>query len=626
LNPSAEPAAALGTPYWRIEEPDKVTGIRELVARMWMASRPVAAIVREAAPWPALIIVVAQLASAAGTAAIILLLNDLLSALLDPGADFERLSAAWPTLLLLTAVFAARIGCDALAAIEKAKIGPKVRRRAEERLLDATLSVQLASYDNPAFYDQLQRARDRGVLHLETAVETMVQSMAAFLTVAGAFVGLALLHPLLPALMLCVALPAAWGAVAGARTQYEGMSRTVALDRQTDMYRELATCRSAAPEIRANQVQSFLRDRFGQSAKAVEDYVVGVRTREAKIVALGGALSALALIAAFLLLGLMIRSGAIALAAAGAAAVAMRSASASLGQLATSSHELFRKALYISDYQRFLDLASGQAAPPARSPAPASPRLIEIRDLSFRYPGEDSPWVLRDVSLAIRAGQTVALVGENGSGKTTLAKLIAGLYEPSQGSICWDGLDLRTLDPDSVADRISMVLQQPVKWPHSARSNVEIGRHSAGADITKLERVAGESGASDVIGSLPQGWETLLSREFAGGRDLSAGQWQRLAVARGLYRDAPIVIWDEPTAPLDARSELAAYESLRRMGRDRTVILITHRLTSVQGADQIFFLQRGRLTEAGTHKELIEVNGDYAKLFALQASLFAAAI
>jgi ATP-binding cassette subfamily B protein len=626
LNAPTEPGAELGTPYWRIEA-DRVTGIRELAARMWMASRPVIAIVREAAPWSALIIVIAQLASAAGTAAIILLLSDLLSALLDPGADFARIYAAWPTLLLLAVVFTARIGCDALAAIEKAKLAPKVRRRAEERLLDATLSVQLASYDNPAFYDQLQRARDRGVLHLETAVETLVQSMAAFLTVAGALVGLALLHPILPALMLCVALPAAWGAVAGARTQYEGMSRTVALDRQTDMYRELATCRSAAPEIRANQVQSFLRDRFGQSAKAVEDYVVGVRTREAKIVALGGALSALALIAAFLLLGLMIRSGSIELAAAGAAAVAMRSASASLGQLATSSHELFQKALYISDYQRFLDLALRRSAPPARAPAPAFPKLIEIRDLSFRYPGEDNPWVLRDVSLTVRAGQTVALVGENGSGKTTLAKLIAGLYEPSEGSICWDGLDLRTFDPDSVADRISMVLQQPVKWPHSARSNVEIGRHvPGGADAAKLERVAGQSGASDVVGSLPQGWETLLSREFAGGRDLSAGQWQRLAVARGLYRDAPIVIWDEPTAPLDARSELAAYESLRRMGRDRTVILITHRLTSVQGADQIFFLQRGRLIEAGTHKELIDLNGEYAKLFALQASLFATAI
>jgi ATP-binding cassette subfamily B protein len=176
--------------------------------------------------------------------------------------------------------------------------------------------------------------------------------------------------------------------------------------------------------------------------------------------------------------------------------------------------------------------------------------------------------------------------------------------------------------PDSLADRVVMVLQDPIRWPRSARDNVRLGRHQReDPDSRVLLQSAEQARALEVIEGLPQGWETLLSRQFRGGQDLSGGQWQRLAVARGLYRDAPLVIWDEPTAPLDARAEHAVYESLRQLARARTVLLITHRLASVRNADRIYFLERGAVVEQGRHDELMALDGRYAELYRLQTKL-----
>ena len=247
---------------------------------------------------------------------------------------------------------------------------------------------------------------------------------------------------------------------------------------------------------------------------------------------------------------------------------------------------------------------------------------IELDRVGFHYAGRRDAPALQDVSLRIRPGETIALVGENGSGKTTLAKLLAGLYRPTAGHIRWDGIDTRTMDPASLADRVTMVLQHPVRWPRSARHNVRIGRHArADADGSALTWAARESRAQEVVDGLRDGWDTMLTRHFRGGVDLSGGQWQRLAVARGLYRDAPLVIWDEPTAPLDAKAEQAVYELLRGLARGRTVVLITHRLASVRDADRIVFLEKGRIVEQGRHEELLAAEGRYAQLYRLQTRL-----
>jgi ATP-binding cassette, subfamily B, bacterial len=615
--------AQVQMPYWRLDTEDaRDIGLNGLFARFGMAARPVAAIVRRSAPVAALTIIVAQIVGAAAVGAALILSSRVLAALLAEGSGFGRVEAALPSLLLLGLLLLVRIGIDAATGIARAHLTPKTRREAEQALFRATAHVDLASFDDPGFYDQLQRARDRGIFHIEGAVAALVATGTAALAVAAAAAALFVLHPLLPLLLLLAMAPDAFAALAAARLQYEGMPTTIALTRQSEMMTELATQRAAAPEIRANQAQGYVLAEHRRAATALQDHLIALGVREARILALGRLLSGLGLAATFVALGLMIRAQWLDLAVAGAAVIAIRSAGASLTSLVVTGHELLEKALYISDYQEFLDQAERRMPRPAGLPAPERPGRIELDRVGFRYPGSEGRPALADVSFTIEAGQTIALVGENGSGKTTLAKLIAGLYRPTSGAIRWDGVDLCDISPESLADRVAMVLQEPIRWPRSARDNVRLGRwERPDPDEAGLLAAARQSRAQEVVERLPEGWTTLLTRQFRGGHDLSAGQWQRLAVARGLYRDAPLVIWDEPTAPLDAKAEHAVYESLRRLARNRTVILITHRLGSVRNADRIFFLEAGRLIEQGSHEELLELEGRYAELYRLQLAL-----
>jgi ATP-binding cassette subfamily B protein len=615
--------APLRLPYWRLDyESGATPGTRGLAGRFAMATKPVTAILRRAAPVAVVTIVLAQVVGAAAVAWALILTSAILGTLLGGGSSFARVEAALPSLLLLGALLLLRIGLDAATAIARAHLTPKARREAEQALFRATAHVDLASFDDPGFYDQLQRARDRGILHIEGAIAALVSTGTATLAVGAAAAALFVLHPALPLLLLMAMAPDAWAALTSARIQYGGMPTTIALTRQAEMMSELATQRASAPEIRSNQAQVYVLAEHGRAAEALQDHLIALGVREAKVVAFGRLLSGIGLAATFLALGLMIRAQWLDLAVAGAAVIAIRSAGASLVGLVVAGHELLEKALYISDYQEFLDLAERRTPPNEGVAAPTRPGRIVLDKVSFRYPGSEGRLALEEVSLTIEAGETVALVGENGSGKTTLAKLVAGLYRPTAGGIRWDGIDLSEMSPESLADRVAMVLQEPIRWPRSARDNVRLGRwERSDPDEAALLAAARQSRAEEVIERLPQGWTTLLSRQFHGGHDLSAGQWQRLAVARGLYRDAPLVIWDEPTAPLDAKAEHAVYESLRRLARNRTVLLITHRLASVRNADRIFFLEGGALVEQGTHDELLALDGRYAELYRLQVSL-----
>lgn len=213
----------------------------------------------------------------------------------------------------------------------------------------------------------------------------------------------------------------------------------------------------------------------------------------------------------------------------------------------------------------------------------------------------------------------IALVGENGSGKTTLAKLLAGLYRPDAGTIRWDETDLAGIDGEALRQRISVIAQDHTRWPLTVRENIVMGRP---ADTDRLADAVAAAGADAVVGELPAGYDALLDRRFRGGHDLSGGQWQRIAAARGFYRDADLVIFDEPTSALDARAEHALFERIRHHAAGRTVVLITHRLASVRFADRIYVLDHGRVVEHGSHAELLRLEGLYADLYRLQASAY----
>jgi ABC-type multidrug transport system fused ATPase/permease subunit len=272
-------------------------------------------------------------------------------------------------------------------------------------------------------------------------------------------------------------------------------------------------------------------------------------------------------------------------------------------------------------------IASSSGSCPKRNerrptaPAPAGFRRLEVDNVTFAYPTGTEPALL-DVSLEVRAGEVVALVGENGSGKTTLAKLLARLYTPGARTIRWDGTDVASVDPDALRLGVAVIFQDFLRFHLPARDNVGLGRHEAMADLERIVEAAARADADAFLRELRSGYDTMLGPEFLGGTDLSVGQWQRLALARAFFRDAPFIVLDEPTASLDARAEHELFEKLRTLLSGRTVLLISHRFSSVRSADRIYVLQSGRIVEEGTHDELMSENGVYAELFTLQAAAY----
>jgi len=285
---------------------------------------------------------------------------------------------------------------------------------------------------------------------------------------------------------------------------------------------------------------------------------------------------------------------------------------------------LYEDALFMSNLFAFLEIPTGGEAPRGRpvSPPPG-PQTIELRGVSFRYPGQ-ADWALREVSLTLAPGETLGLVGENGAGKSTLVKLLLRLYDPTEGEIRYGGVDLRDLAPEELRRRVGAVFQDFVRYQFSAAENIGLGSPEHLADRGRIEEAARRAGAAQLVEGLPQGYETVLGGWFEQGHELSAGQWQKLAVARAFMRDqADLLILDEPTASIDAEAEHELFLRFRELAADRTAIVISHRFSTVRIADRIAVLRGGRLVELGTHRELLARDARYAHLFRLQAAGYA---
>jgi len=278
------------------------------------------------------------------------------------------------------------------------------------------------------------------------------------------------------------------------------------------------------------------------------------------------------------------------------------------------------QALYLDDLFSFFEITP-EIAPPANAlpvPQPIA-RGFAFENVGFRYPDAER-WALRALDFELRAGEVLALVGENGAGKTTLVKLLARLYDPDEGRILLDGRDLRDYDLDDLRANIGVIFQDFVRYHLTARENIGVGQIDAMDDMPRIRDSAHRALADEVIESLPLGYEQLIGRRFKTGVDLSGGQWQKVAIARAYMRDAQVMILDEPTAALDARSEFEVFQRFKELSNERTAVLISHRFSSVRMADRILVLAEGRLEASGTHEQLLAQGGRYAELFELQAA------
>jgi ATP-binding cassette, subfamily B, bacterial len=562
-----------------------------------------------------------NLAAGVFTAFGLLATTGVLTALFAAGPTPDRVRGALPSLLVVGSATALRAGFQAAAGWAQARLEPRIARVVEMRMYELTTAVELAALDDADFLDELKRAEGRGMAAAPMVVGNAVDVLTGLVGLVAAAGTLGVLHPLLLPLLLLTALPEGWASVRAARMRYLTMLTLVASSRRKWILSELMADRRHAAEVRSFTMRGFLLGEYDRLAAYQRDVELDLARRQAIARVFGDVLQGTATAGVYGALGLMLWGGAVPLAVAGTAVLAIRSGQTSLVNLVYAVNRCYEEGLYFGDYLGFR--AAARKRLPARRAArkdrvPDGFERIVVDDVTFTYPGADTV-SLNGVSIEIRRGEVVALVGENGSGKTTLAKILAGLYEPDAGAVYWDSVALRDIDPDRLRERIAVIAQEYTHWPMTARQNITMGLDRGDDQVVAA---AAASGADEVVGELRQGYDTLLDRRFEGGAELSGGQWQRLAVARGFYRDAPLLICDEPTAALDARAEHALFERIRAHADGRTVLLITHRLASVRHADRIYVLEHGEVSEHGDHDQLMAVGGLYAELYTLQASAY----
>jgi ATP-binding cassette subfamily B protein len=546
-----------------------------------------------------------------------------LDAVLAASRAGDGMSAALPEIgVALLAMMAGQL--LASAARQRERLLPELTAQAaQEMLAEKAVSLDLEAIETPAFHDRLVRSQREAVYR----PATMVRELGRIVTSVAALVGLVVLlltvHALLVVLLLASLLPLWWASMAGGRAYYRYSVRRTPRRRLITYLQSILTMLDSAKETRAFDLGGHLlaeqRRLFADEIVELRK-VIGERLRRDMLATLASSLVSAGGLLVVLWLHFSERiSLSDALAAAGALLLMMPR----MNGMITSVGRLHENALFVEDFWSFLAVTPNQAPAGAGGDMPDGLSRISVRDLSFSYPDARAP-VLKDVSMEIKRGETVALVGENGAGKTTLAKLLCRLYDPTSGAILWDDRDLSTCDPAHVRARIAVIFQDFVRYQLSGRENIGFGDVGSMGDPMSISEAAHRAGADDFLDGLPDGYETRLGRMFHEGHELSIGEWQRVALARSFFRDAPLVIMDEPTASLDARAEYDLFETMRELFRDRAVLLISHRFSSVRMADRIYVLDDGEVVQAGTHDELMAAGGLYAELFGLQAASYSA--
>jgi ATP-binding cassette subfamily B protein len=523
-------------------------------------------------------------------------------------------------LATLIAAMVIRNGIDAGTPLLTAILNEQSKQTLERRLYEKSLSLRLIAFESPDYYDRLARARDS--LSGETAYALEVSR--CFLSGVIGMLGIAAIvaqvaWPLALLLLLGsvpLALVTAWQERAFVRVRY-GQSP---LKRRLAYWRDLSTKRGPAAELRLFGLGDHFREQWRDLQDRLNrELVTALRPLVWRSQSVGW--------------GTAILTGVVMAGVLYAGTQGAASAGTLVGTLyALHQFEGMRDGLLwqIRDlnnfYTGFRDLVAfmvmGGEERVAGVPAPSPIRQgIVFENVSFTYPGSATP-ALSGIDLCIHPGERLALVGENGAGKSTLARLLLGLYEPTEGRIRVDGLDLAEIAPASWRAQVAAVFQEFVQYPLTVRENIGFGDVRALADTRRIQLAAEKSGAHEVVQHLPHGYDTLLGKGFEGAHELSVGQWQKLALARAYLRDAPVLILDEPAAALDALAERDVYERFRDVSEGKTMLLISHRLGSARLADRIVFLERGRIAQMGSHDALIEAGGPYAEMYALQAEWY----
>src|SRR5271155_3938811 len=500
-------------------------------------------------------------------------------------------------------------------------LADKYTRYVSIRVMNHAASLDLQAYEDPVFYDRLERARVQATdrLVMIQAIGRLVQQVITTFTLS---VSIMLFSPWLMLLLIAGVVPAFLGESHFAFLGYAKNFRQTPMRRQMDYLRVLGGSKEAAKELKLFGLRDFLRERFTRLSDDIYDENVALSKRKLIAGSLLSMVGTIGYYSAYVFVIWRTVSGALSIGTLTFLTGAIQQASSNIEQIFSTLAGIGDQALFLTDLLAFFEMQPTIRSKPNALPAPRPiTRGVEFRNVSFSYPGNPR-MVLDRINFELHTGERLALIGENGQGKTTIVKLITRLYDPTEGEILLDGVDLREYDLEDLHHEIGVIFQDFMRYEMTARENISIGRVEIPHTEAEIEGAAQKSLADGVVAKLEHGYDQVLGRRFEGGVELSGGEWQKMALARAYLRDAQLLILDEPTAALDARSELEVFERFAELTQGKMALLISHRFSTVRMADRIVVLSGGRLIEDGNHQQLMAKNGLYASMFEMQAASY----
>ena len=508
-------------------------------------------------------------------------------------------------------------GVDFLDAL----LAEKYTRYVSILVMKHAAALDLIAYEDPVFYDRLERARVQATdrLGMIQSIGRLVQQV---ITTISLSVSIMLFSPWLMLLLIAGVLPAFLGESHFAFLGYAKNFRQTLIRRQLDYLRTLGGSKEGAKELKLFGLAGFLTGRFTKLADQLYEEDVALARRRLVAGAFLSLIGTAGYYSAYVFVIWRTVTGALTIGTLTFLAGAIIQASSNIQQIFSTVSSIADQALFLTDLIAFFEMRPTIYSKPNALPAPRPIlRGFEFRDVGFRYPGSPR-MIIQGLNFRFHPGERIALIGENGQGKTTLVKLLTRLYDPVEGQILLDGVDLREYNLEDLYREIGVIFQDFMRYEMTARENIAVARVEEMDNLELVKHSARKSMADQVIGKLPLFYDQMLGRRFDGGVDLSGGEWQKIALARAYLRDAQLLILDEPTAALDAQSEFEVFRRFAELTTGKMALFISHRFSTVRMADRIIVLENGRIAEDGDHDQLTHLGGRYAEMFELQAASY----